>query len=70
MVTLPLVQGDDMVTSPDVSRRMHTVAASEDKELQIVDGAWHAELFSGFDNELQQRIAYQRVADWMETRAQ
>eukprot|EP00037_Helgoeca_nana_P034318 m.421298 g.421298 ORF g.421298 m.421298 type:complete len:356 (+) comp33753_c0_seq1:70-1137(+) len=62
--------GDDMVTSPDVSRRMHTVAASEDKELQIVDGAWHAELFSGFDNEAQQRIAYQRVADWMETRAQ
>lgn len=57
-----------MVTDPEISQRMYRTAASKDKEIVIVDGAWHAELFSGFDNAEAQRKAYSHVADWMEAR--
>ena len=60
-------QGDDKVTSPDVSRRLHEVAASEDKELRIIDGAFHAEVFFNPDDDVATE-SYAYVASWLEMR--
>lgn len=63
------LQGDDRVTSPDASRRLHEIAASTDKTIKIVEGAWHAEVFVGVGSAEPQRAAFQFVADWLEARA-
>mmetsp|Transcript_24895 Transcript_24895/g.74948 ORF Transcript_24895/g.74948 Transcript_24895/m.74948 type:complete len:355 (+) Transcript_24895:108-1172(+) len=62
--------GDDQITSPAMSRRLHDVAVGEDKTLRIVDGAWHGEIFQGGPETTESmRTSFQCVADWLSARS-
>eukprot|EP00037_Helgoeca_nana_P000715 m.23237 g.23237 ORF g.23237 m.23237 type:complete len:359 (+) comp10946_c0_seq2:32-1108(+) len=61
--------GDDRITSPAMSRKLHEVAVSKDKTLRILDGAWHAEVFQGGPSNVDLMLdSFDFVATWLNDR--
>ena len=52
-----------------MSRRLHEIAASPDKTIRIVEGAYHADLYQGGDrNADAMRTSFEYVAEWLKAR--